>query len=212
MEEPSDKTALHLKKKEINRMQQKIKDIADIQIGYQFRKKIEPERGGTLQVVQIRDFDENQSLNQEGLCRITIDQLSEKYLVHKNDILFLARGHRNFAVPVIDSIEGTIAASHFFVLKMKTEKVIPEYLAWFINQAPAQGYLHNLARRGTHMPIIPKSVFENLKVQIPDIETQKKIVKLNTLIDKEKTLLYNLREKRALLVRSLCLKAAKEKA
>ncbi|MFQ5714945.1 MAG: restriction endonuclease subunit S [Candidatus Scalinduaceae bacterium] len=193
-------------------MQQKIKDIADIQIGYQFRKKIEPERGGTLQVVQIRDFDENQSLNQEGLCRITIDQLSEKYLVHKNDILFLARGHRNFAVPVIDSIEGTIAASHFFVLKMKTEKVIPEYLAWFINQAPAQGYLHNLARRGTHMPIIPKSVFENLKVQIPDIETQKKIVKLNTLIDKEKTLLYNLREKRALLVRSLCLKAAKEKA
>ncbi|MCP4265396.1 MAG: restriction endonuclease subunit S [Candidatus Brocadiaceae bacterium] len=191
-------------------MQQTIKDIADIQIGYQFRKKLEPVIDGTLKVIQIRDFDENQELNQEGLCRVTIDQLSEKYLVHKNDILFLARGHRNFATPVINSIEGTIAASHFFILKIKDEKVIPEYLAWFINQAPAQGYLHNLARRGTHMPIIPKSVFVNLKVHIPDIETQKKIVKLSTLIDKERTLLYNLREKRALLVRSLCLKAAKE--
>jgi len=191
-------------------MQQKIKDIVDIQIGYQFRKKIEPERNGTFPVIQIRDFDENQNLKQEGLCRVTIGQLSEKYLVHKNDILFLARGHRNYAIPVVDSLEGAIAVSHFFILKIKSEKVIPEYLAWSINQAPAQGYLHNLARRGTHMPIIPKSVFENLKVQIPDIETQKKIVKLNTLIDKEKTLLYNLREKRALLIRSLCLKAAKE--
>jgi restriction endonuclease S subunit len=191
-------------------MQQKIKDIADIQLGYQFRKKIEPERDGTYQVIQIRDFDENQNLNQEGLCRVTIDQLSEKYLVHKNDILFLARGHRNFAVHVIDSIEGTIAASHFFILKIKTNNVIPEYLAWFINQTPAQEYLHNLARRGSHMPIIPKSVFEDLKVHIPDIETQKRIVKLNTLIDKERTLLYNLREKRALLIRSLCLKAAKQ--
>lgn len=191
-------------------MQQKIKDIADIQLGYQFRKKIEPERDGTHQVIQIRDFDENQNLNQEGLCRITIDQLSEKYLVHKNDILFLARGHRNYATPVMASMERTIAVSHFFILKVKSEKVIPEYLAWFINQAPAQEYLHNLARRGSHMPIIPKSVFGNLKVHIPDIETQKKIVKLNTLIDKERTLLYNLREKRALLIRSLCLKAAKE--
>ncbi len=190
-------------------MQQKIKDIADIQLGYQFRKKIEPERNGTLQVIQIRDFDENQNLNQEGLCRVTIDQLSDKYLVHKNDILFLARGHRNFAIPLLDSMERTIAASHFFILKIKGKKIIPEYLAWFINQTPAQEYLHNLARRGSHMPIIPKSVFENLKVHIPNIETQKKVFTLNTLIEKEKTLLYKLREKRALLVRSLCLKATK---
>ncbi len=191
-------------------MQQKIKDITVIQIGYQFRKKLEPEIDGSHKVVQIKDIDENQNLNQKGLCRVTIDKLSEKYLILKNDILFLARGHRNYAIPVIDSMEGTIAASHFFILKIKTNNVIPEYLAWFINQAPAQEYLHNLARRGSHMPIIPKSVFENLKVHIPDIETQKKIVKLNTLIDKERTLLYNLREKRALLIRSLCLKAAKE--
>lgn len=192
-------------------MRQKIKDIADIQLGYQFRKKIEPERDGTYSVIQIRDIDENQTINQEGLCRVKIDQLSDKYLAHKNDILFLARGHRNFAIPIMDSVENTIVASHFFILKIKIDNVIPEYLAWFINQAPAQGYLHNLARRGTHMPIIPKSVFENLKIHIPDIATQKKIVKLNSLIDKERTLLNNLRDKRTLLIRSLCLKAAKEK-
>ena len=190
-------------------MKQKIKDIADIQIGYQFRKKIETERDGTHQIVQIRDFDENQNLNKEGLFWVKMPQLSEKYSVNKNDVLFLARGHRNFAIPILDSLENTIAASYFFILKIKTDKIIPEYLAWFINQVPAQGYLHNLARRGTHMPVIPKSVFENLMVYMPDIETQKKIIKLNSLIEKEKYLLNTIQEKRTLLIRSLCLKSAR---
>ena len=86
--------------------------------------------------------------------------------------------------------------------------VIPECLAWFINQSPAQGYLHNLARRGTHMPVVPKSAFENLQVNIPDIKTQEKIVKLNSLAKTEKALLNNIQGKRTLLIRSLCLKAA----
>ena len=191
-------------------MKQKIKNIADIQIGYQFRKKIETERDGTHQVIQIRDFDETQYLNKEGLCWVKMPHLSKKYSINKNDVLFLARGHRNFAIPIMDSFDNTIAASTFYILKIKTKKVIAEYLAWFINQPPAQGYLHNLARRGTHMPLIPKSVFENLKVYVPDIEIQKKIITLNSLTDKERTLINSIQEKRTLLVRSLCLKATKE--
>lgn len=191
-------------------MKLKIKNIVDIQIGYQFRKKLETEREGTHQIVQIRDFDENQNLNKEGLFWVKMPQLSEKYLVNKNDVLFLARGHRNFAIPILDSLENTIAASYFFILKVKSDKVLPEYLAWFINQSPAQVYLHNIARRGTHMPLVPKSVFKNLKVDMPDIEIQKKILKLNSLIEKEKYLLNTIQEKRTLLIRSLCLKAAKE--
>ena len=190
-------------------MKLKIKDIADIQIGYQFRKKIEAERDGTHQVIQIRDFDENQNINTDGLCWVKMPQLSEKYSVNKNDVLFLARGHRNFAVPILDSFENTIAASTFYILKIKTKKVIPEYLAWCINQAPAQGYLHNIARRGTHMPLIPKSAFENLKVYVPDIETQGKIIKLSSLTEKERNILQSLQEKRTLLIQSLCLKAAR---
>lgn len=190
-------------------MKQKIKDIADIQIGYQFRKKIETERNGTHQVIQIRDFDETQNLNKEGLCWVKMPHMSEKYSVNKDDVLFLARGHRNFAILIRDPFENTIAASTFYILTIKTKKVIPEYLAWFINQAPAQGYLYNLARRGTHMPLIPKSVFENLKVYVPDIETQKTIVKLSSLTEKEKNLLQNLQDKRTLLIQSICLKAAR---
>jgi len=191
-------------------MKLKIKDIADIQIGYQFRKKIEPVNDGTHAIIQMRDFDDNNNLNYRELSRVKLADLPDKYLVNKNDVLFLSRGHGNFAFAITDSTESTIVASYFFILRIRSNKILPEYLAWYINQAPAQGYLYNIARRGTHMPLVPKSAFENLKVHITDIQTQKSIVELNSLFDKEKELIRKLQEKRSLLIRSISIKAAKK--
>ena len=190
-------------------MKLKIKDMADIQIGYQFRKKIKTEPDGTHAIIQMRDFDDNNNLNYRELSRVNLPVLPDKYLVNKNDVLFLSRGHSNFAFAITDPLERTIVASYFFILKVTSEKVLPEYLAWCINQAPAQKHLHSSARRGTHMPLVPKSAFEDLKVHVPDIKTQKSIVELNRLLDRENKLIRTLQEKRSLLIRSLSIKAAK---
>lgn len=191
-------------------MKLKIKDIADIQIGYQFRKKIKTEHDGTHAVIQMRDFDDHNNLNHRALSRVNLAELPEKCLVNKNDVLFLSRGHNNFAYPVTDLLDDTIAASYFFILKVRSEKVLPEYLAWCINQTPAQVYLHNIARQGTRMPLVSKSAFEDLKVHVPDIKTQKSIIELNSLLDRENELIRKLQEKRLLLIRSYSIKAARQ--
>jgi restriction endonuclease S subunit len=108
-------------------------------------------------------------------------------------------------------LSDTITVSHFFVLKIKNAQVMPEYLAWYINQAPAQEYFHTNARRGTHMPLIPLSAFSGLTVEVPDRETQKKIVELSGLMEKEKRLLNELQIKRALLISAISLKAIRSK-
>ena len=190
-------------------MKKKITEIADVQIGYQFRKKIESVDEGTNRVIQIRDFDEHRILYKEGLSRVKIDKSAEQYLINKGDILFLSRGHRNWAASITDNYEDTIAVSHFYVLKIRNASVIPEYIAWYINQTPAQEYLHNIARRGTHMPIIPLSAFKELTVDLPDKETQKKIVELSNLMEKEKMLLNELQGKRSQLINAISLKAIK---
>jgi len=194
-----------------NIMKIKIKDVADIQIGYQFRGKIEADPKGTHKVIQIRDFDELQHLQVTNLYKVTPKYEVERYLVNKGDILFLARGHRNYAIPIKNSLENTIAASYFFILRLKNENILPEYLAWCIKQFPAQAYLHNIARRGTHMPMVPKSAFEDMPIDIPDIATQRTIIELDNLLEKEHSLLYKLQEKRTLFVHAICLKAAKKK-
>jgi restriction endonuclease S subunit len=188
-----------------------ITDIADVNIGYQFRAKIEPTDDGTHSVIQIRDFDDNRNLRTEDLMRVNIDKPLDQFRISKGDVLFLSRGHRNWAAPIVDDLKDAIAVSHFFVLKIKSADVIPEYLAWYINQAPAQEYLHSNARHGTHMPLVPMSAFKGLFVEVPPKETQKKIVELSRLLEKEKQLLAELEEKRFRLISAACLKAAKNK-
>lgn len=190
-------------------MKVKLTDIADIQIGYQFRKKLEPLESGTYRVIQIRNFNENLVLHRESLSRVQIDKPAEQYLINKGDILFLSRGHKNWAVPIADELKDTIAVSHFFVLKIKNAGVLPEYLAWYINQAPAQEYLRSTARHGTHMPLVPLSAFKGLTVDAPDMEIQRKIVMLSGLMEKEKLLLKKLQESRSLLINAACLNASK---
>lgn len=192
-------------------MKRKITEIADIQMGYQFRKKIEPAADGANRVIQIRDFDESHILNKAGLASVTLDKPMDKYIINKGDVLFLSRGNRNWAAPVIYDLKDTVAVSHFFVIRPKQNNILSEYLAWYINQTPAQEYLHSIAKRGTHMPLIPLSAFKGLAVEIPDIKTQEKIIELSKLMEKEKKILTELQQKKSLLITAVCLKASKSK-
>ncbi len=189
-----------------------ITDIADINIGYQFRSKIEPTDDGTHSVIQIRDFDDNRNLRTDAFMRVRIDKPVEQFHVNKGDVLFLSRGHRNWAAPIVADLKGdAIAVSHFFVIRITKPNVLPEYLAWYINQAPAQEFLHMNARHGTHMPLVSLSAFKGLEVEIPSMDKQKKIVELSKLLEKEKQLITELQEKRTRLVNAVCLKVAKSK-
>ncbi|HCL81908.1 MAG TPA: hypothetical protein DHW81_06735 [Nitrospiraceae bacterium] len=196
-------------KNQRNRLKVAITDIATVQIGYQFRERIEPVSDGTHSVIQIRDFDDNYILNPSKLVRVKIDKLSENYIVNKGDVLFLSRGHKNWAAPILEALEDTIAVSHFFIIKLHNEKVLPEYLAWYINQPPAQQFLYSLAKRGSHMPIIAKGAFEGLTIEIPSIITQRKIVEISRLMKKEDQLLGDIQKKRTQLINSICLQASK---
>ena len=131
-------------------MKKRIKDITEIQIGYQFRGRIEADSEGTHKVIQIRDFDALQNLQVADLYKVLPKYNAERYLVNKRDVLFLSRGHHNYAISIKVTLDNTIAASYFFILRITSENIIPEYLAWFINQATAQGYLHNLERHRNH--------------------------------------------------------------
>jgi len=190
-------------------MKKKITDIADIQLGYQFRKRIEPVEDGTHSVIQIRDFGHNLVLHKDNLIRVNINKPADSYLVNKGDVLFLSRGQRNWAASIAEDLKDAITVSHFFVLKIKSGDVIPEYLAWYINQAPAQEFLHTNARRGTHMPLVPLSAFKELTVEVPDIVTQRNIVELSGLLEKERRLLNQLQEKHTRLINAASLRAAK---
>lgn len=185
----------------------RIGEIANIQTGYQFREKVEADPGGNIGVLQIKDIPDRRRLTPESIDRVKFDKPYAAYLVRRGDVLFLSRGHKQFAVAIEHDLGDTIASGYFYILHIDPAQILPAYLAWYLNQQPMLDQYKQLAK-GTHMPFVSMAEFRELEVPIPPLAIQDRIVALAALADQEQSLLTQLAEKRAHLVQSISLTAA----
>ncbi len=184
-----------------------LRDIVEIQIGYQNREKgrtIAKDIPGTHKFIQIKDIV-NSQLNNENLFTVTPKGDAERYLVNKGDVLFLSRGQKGFAVSIPEPLRNTIAAYYFYILRLQSNAVLPEYLVWLINHPKSQAYLTG-HQRGSHIKVIPKGAFEELPVWVPSLKEQRLIVGLEALRKNEEQLLNELISARKKLIDNLILK------
>lgn len=170
-----------------------IKHITNIQTGL-FAK---PAGLGELVYMQSKYFDENGKLLSVLRADIAAEGISEKHLLKNGDVLFAAKGTKNFAAVFEHHNIPAVASTSFFVMRPSDQKVLPQYLAWFLNNHTTQTLLKGQAI-GTSIPSISKQVLENLEITVPGMETQKAILQITKLRNKEKSLkqkIETLREK-----------------
>jgi len=161
-----------------------IKDFTHIQTGL-FAK---PSGIGELVYLQAKHFDEYGHLQSVLHPDLVSEGIPEKHLLKNGDVLFAAKGTKNFAVVFENHNEPSVASTSFFVIRPADEKVLPQYLAWFLNNQSTQTLLKGQAI-GTSMASISKQVLENLEVTVPKIEIQKTILQITKLRKKEKSLM-----------------------
>ncbi len=111
-------------------------------------------------------------------------------------ILFVARGNHNFAICLGDVPVRSVCSPHFFLLDARNEVgASPEFLAWQINQHPAQAYFRKSAE-GSNSLSIRRGILEALPIVVPDKKTQAKIMALNRTYLEEMTVMRRLMENR----------------
>lgn len=137
--------------------------------------------------LQSRHFDENGQLLTTLHPDLGADKVSEKHLLRNGDVLFAAKGTKNFAAVYEDHNKPAVASTSFFVLRLTDHKVLPEYLAWFLNNHSTQAALKGQAI-GTSIPSISKQVLDDLEIAIPGIERQNAIIQITKLRNREKAL------------------------
>jgi restriction endonuclease S subunit len=186
-------------------MQILLQDISEIRAGYSFRGSVEPAPDGVYSVVQIRDLAEGAVLYAKDLMKTNLLDVNSNHLLQKGDVLFTSRGARKQAVVVDEVIQNTIFGSQFFVCEPK-EGIEPTYLAWYINQKPAQRYLEENAT-GSNVRIVTKEVLGRLPVVLPPLATQKKIAEVYRLSLREKQLSSEIQAKRSQLIESALLES-----
>lgn len=184
-------------------------DIADIRMGYTYRGSLKQTTSGKLSTIQLKDATPEGILPHNALARINFDNLPEHYLLRQGDLIFRARGTVNNAILIKHDIEQTICIAPLMVIRLqKQETILPAYLQWFINLPTTQTKLTSFAR-GTRIRMIPVRAMVNLKIVLPSLERQQKIMEIVTMNEQYNILEKQLAEKRALYTNESLLRYAK---
>ena len=168
----------------------KLKQIATINAGYPFRGKIPEAPGSAVVAVQMKDVSLTEGIRWSDCLEAELTGKRDPDYLTTGDILVAARGSHNYAVQVDQLLASTgkqaVAAPHFFVVSLKKKDILPEFLAWLLNQEPVQRYFEQNAE-GSLTKSIRRSVLEDAPVVVPPLAKQQAIIALaNTLHDERR--------------------------
>ncbi len=173
----------------MNQILYKLIDIAVVRAGYPFRGQIKDIPDGMVKVVQMKHINEASGVSWQDLSKTNLEGRRTPDLLEKDDIIFAARGNKNFAVCLDEAPDKAVCSPHFFQIHIRdTKQILPCYVAWLINQVPAQQYLMSSAE-GTMIRSIRKGILELLPIVIPEMDKQKAIVELDARVKLENILL-----------------------
>lgn len=181
----------------------KLGDVASVSAGYPFRGKIQEFSDGKVAVIQMKDIDETQQVNWSDLMLTKLTGKKNPRWLEATDILFLARGNKNYAVYLDRVNEQTLCSPHFLQIHAKENpEILPAFLAWQINQKPVQQYLLKVGE-GNKVGNIRRSVLESIPVVIPSIKQQLSIIKMSELVRQEYEVLRQLLKNNQLKMTSI---------
>lgn len=172
---------------------EKLREIADIRMGYPFRSRLRHEPAGSVAVVQMKDIDEENLLHIEDAVRVELPDLKERHLLRGGDLVFRSRGQTYSAVLVPLSVGPAIVAAPMFLIR--PVRVLPAYLLWYINLPTTQTTLASMAK-GTSVQMISKAALDELEIPLPSRQQQSRVVEFAALASAEQRLLEQVTKER----------------
>lgn len=174
---------------------QQLKDISQIQLrpGHSFRGKIPEATGTGVRVVQMKDISQTDGVTWNTCLETQPSGKQACKWLQCGDILLAARGSHNYAVH-INALGDckALAAPHFFVIRLPSSSpALPEFLAWWLNQAPCQRHFEQNSA-GTLTKSIRLDALASAPITLPPLVKQQSIIKLANTLRQEQHILEQL--------------------
>lgn len=164
-------------------LKQPLNHIATINSG-RFER---PEADGDVVYLQVKHFDANGKLESALHPDLSSAVISPEHLLEPGDVLFAAKGSKNFACVYEQHNPPAVASTSFIVIRVTKEAISPEYLSWFLNTPDTLMYLKSQAK-GTSIMSISIKVLNELEIPVPDRKTQQMVLNIHQLHQHEKQL------------------------
>lgn len=165
-------------------MHQRLKHIADITFGlHVLRSEIE-RKPAEIKYLNGGHFDQNSQPSKFHHSYLAPNKRIKKYLLQHQDVLLAGKGYRNFAWTYHEDFGPSVPSSMFYVIRANSSIILPEYLTLILNTHKIQDKLR-LTGLGVAIPSIPKTELKEIKIPIPSIERQKKLIEIAKLHQRE---------------------------
>jgi restriction endonuclease S subunit len=147
-------------------------DLAEVRAGFPFRGAVDDLPVGAVRVVQVRDVSGSVQIDWAATPLKALPKSRSADFLRAGDVLITTRGRRNEATVVLDPPVQAVAATNLFVIRLcEGVPLLPQFLAWQINQRPAQEYLAASAT-GSHVLNLTRPALEALPIAVPPLRTQ----------------------------------------
>jgi hypothetical protein len=183
--------------------------LADIQMGYPFRSRLEHDPQGKVAVIQMKDIDDANLLHVEDAIRVSLPKGKAHHLLRAGDLLFRSRGRSNGTSQVLDGAGPAVLSAP--MLLIRPHSVQPAYLRWYLNAPGTQAQLATLAE-GTSVRMISAENLKKLMVPLPSPDVQRRIAELAALAEHELSLQTRIAALRQNATQHLLMKSAHEDA
>ncbi len=183
----------------------KLGELAEVQMGYPFRSRLEHDPQGNFAVIQMKDIDDTNLLHAEHAIRVTLPKVKSHHLLRAGDLLFRSRGRSNGAAQILEDIEPAVLSAPMLLIRPRN--VLPAYLCWYINAPETQVQLAALAE-GTSVQMISAETLKSLDVPMPALRTQQYIALVAAAAEREQILLAQIATLRQRLTNHMLMKLA----
>jgi|GEM_PF-6601748 hypothetical protein len=164
-----------------------ITKVASVATGMTKREKIGAASGDSV-LVQMGDILPTGALVIDRERRIDLSSEMDRYVVGEGDVLFRGKGAGIAAAVVPPDCPLLVAAAPIIILRPNRSLIEPGYLAWAVS-SPAAMRHYMLTARSAGMLTVGATELGTLKIQAPDIETQRAVAELVSLQRRETALL-----------------------
>lgn len=186
-----------------------LRKVARIQPGYLSRQGVRSTPGGTHLLLQAKDVSLESGIQPDDAVRFRPQRNPDLYQISRGDILVAARGRDHRAYLVTEDLVDTLASNVFYIVRPRTNDVVPAYLAWWMNLPCVQAQL-DAGSRGTGIGYISRQTMEHLPIVVPPLDVQDSIAKVIGLWQEKKNLQIRLDQKREQLIQAICRQAVRQ--
>ncbi|HCA42424.1 MAG TPA: hypothetical protein DEP28_04145 [Bacteroidetes bacterium] len=144
---------------------------------------LRPDKNGDIIYLQSQNFDENGILKTKLLPEVSRMKVNEQYILRPGDIIFAAKGSKNFAALFEEKNDPAVPSTTFFILRKYSNNVNlkSEFVVWYLNQPQTQNKIKKYIT-GSSIQSLTKKELGNMYISIPEINIQDLILKIENKI------------------------------